>query len=92
MHKETIEIYICQYCGFKHPDKGFMEKHEEVCLKNPTNQPCSECEHHILGIGCSKGMNMDSVGGNVLCFFYKKGQPKNLLTMMDGGKKNDPNS
>ena len=88
MRKETIDIYICDFCGFKHPDEYFVKHHEEVCPKNPKNQPCSECENHILGIGCARGMDMDSIGGNVLCFYYKKGQPKNLLNMMDDNGEN----
>ena len=59
--------------------------HEECCPKNPKNLPCSQCSNLILVIGCSKSVNMDDIGGNVLCFFYKNGQPKNLLTMMDDG-------
>ena len=82
MIKETIEVYVCQYCGAKHIDESFMGMHEEVCPKNPKNQPCSECENQILGVGCSKNVDMESICGNAICFCYKKGQPKNILNMM----------
>ena len=84
MKKDTIEIYICDYCGLKHEDESWMKIHEEVCLKNPINKPCSECENHMIGAGCLAGINMDAVGGNVLCFRYKKGTPKSITDILTG--------
>ena len=96
MFKETIDLYICQYCGQKHQDENWMKLHEEICALNPKNQPCAMCENQILGVGCSKNMDMESIGGNVLCFFYKKGYPKNPFDIIrininnnDGGEKKD---
>ena len=99
MEKEIIEVYVCSHCKeTKHPNEQWMRQHEEVCPMNPKNQPCSMCENQILGLGCSKGMNMENIGGNVLCFYYKKGYPKNLfdqLFRIDGNgvdDNDDPNS
>ena len=33
----------------------------------------------IVGVGCSRGVNPDSVGGNVLCFCYQNGEPINPM-------------
>lgn len=70
-------IYKCDYCGFEHEDKEFLIIHEECCVLNPKNQPCSMCSNMILGVGCSKNMDTEKIGGNVLCFYYKKGIPQN---------------
>lgn len=88
MKKETVDIYICDFCGRMSEDKEFLRLHEECCPKNPKNQPCSECENLMLGIGCIKGMNMEDVGGNVICFHYKKGVPQNPLSMLADGNHN----
>ena len=58
-----------------------MRQHEEICPMNPKNQLCSMCENQILGLGCSKGMNMEDIGGNVLCFYYKKGTSQNPISI-----------
>lgn len=93
MEKEIIEVYVCSHCKeTKHPNEQWMRQHEEVCPMNPKNQPCSMCENQILGLGCSKGMNMENIGGNVLCFYYKKGYPKNpfdQLFRLDGNGVDD---
>ena len=91
MNKETIELYICDYCKQKHTDVNWMEMHEEICPMNPKNQPCSKCENQILSIGCGKGMKMESVGGNVECFFYKEGYPKNPFENLIRLDKEDDN-
>ena len=100
MEKETIEVYVCSHCKeIKHPNEQWMRQHEEICPMNPKNQPCSMCENQILGLGCSKGVNMEDIGGNVLCFHYRKGYPKNPFDQLfkldgNGGDNNydDPNS
>lgn len=84
MKKEIIEIYVCDFCGIKHESEDWMKTHEEVCLKNPKNQPCSECENQLIGVGCMCGMNMDVIGGNVYCFRYKKGEPKTMQDFLLG--------
>lgn len=89
MTKETVEVFICDYCGQKHHNEKWMKMHEEICALNPKNQPCAMCKNQILGIGCSKGMDMESIGGNVLCFFYKEGYPQNPFD--NGGNNNDTN-
>lgn len=99
MKKETIDIFICDFCGHQTQDEAYMKLHEEICPLNPKNQPCSMCENQILGLGCSKGMDMENIGGNVLCFYYRKGYPKNPFDQIfkldgNGGDNNndDPNS
>ena len=102
MEKITKIVYKCHYCGHESEDENFMLLHEDVCALNPKNQPCSMCSNMVLGMGCAKGMDIESIGGNVLCFLYKKGIPINpfevmksnkipLFTMDDnrGGDKND---
>lgn len=89
--KEIITTsYVCDYCGLKLEDKEQMELHEEVCPLNPKNQPCSQCENMIVGVGCCKKMNIENIDGQkIKCFFYKKGTPKTLLDALftfDGGK------
>ena len=99
MEKETIEVNVCSHCKeIKHPNEQWMRQHEEICPMNPKNQPCSMCENQILGLGCSKGVNMEDIG-NVLCFHYRKGYPKNPFDQLfkldgNGGDNNydDPNS
>ena len=86
MKKETIDIYICDFCGIRHESEDWMKLHEQVCTKNPINMPCSQCENQVIGFGCSKGMNCDAIGGNVLCFFYKKGNPTSLFEMVITGE------
>ena len=93
MKKETIEIYKCQYCDTIHKNKDWMELHEKICPLNPENQPCSTCSNQVLGMGCSKGMNMETVGGNVLCFYYKKGYPQNPISiLLEGNHLEDDNN
>ena len=83
MEKETIEVYVCSHCKeTKHLNEQWMRQHEEICPMNPKNQPCSMCENQILGLGCSKGMNMEDIGGNVLCFHYRKGIPQNPMSIL----------
>ena len=78
MKKENIDLFICDFCGQHSRDEFYMQLHEDICPLNPKNQPCSMCENLILGLGCSKGIAMESVDGKkVLCFFYKKGYPQN---------------
>ena len=84
MKKELREVYECEFCGVKMLSEEDMVTHELLCFKNPINQPCSECENQVLGFGCSAGMNMDVMGGKVVCFRYKKGKPKSMLDMIDG--------
>lgn len=95
MEKETLEVFVCSYCKeTKHPNAEWIKKHEEICPMNPKNQPCSMCENQILGIGCELGMDMEAVGGNVLCFFYRKGYPKNpfdQIFKLDGNTGDDNN-
>ena len=86
MKKEIKEFYICDYCGAFHEDKNQMELHENICPKNPKNQPCSTCQNLILGMGCAKNINMDVVDNKkVKCFFYKEGLPQTLFTMTIDG-------
>jgi hypothetical protein len=85
MKKETIEVYICDFCGIKHENEDWMKLHEQVCSKNPINMPCSKCEHQVIGFGCSKSINCDVISGNVKCFYYKKGEPKSLITLVVDG-------
>lgn len=89
--KEIITtFYVCDCCGLKLEDKSQMELHEEICPLNPKNQPCSQCENMIVGVGCCKKMNIENIDGQkIKCFFYKKGTPKTLLDALftfDGGK------
>ena len=77
MKSKNIKIFICDFCGFMSESEQVTKLHEECCPKNPKNLPCSQCSNLILGIGCSRGKNIDDVGGNVLCFFYTKGTPIN---------------
>lgn len=89
MKEITKTVYQCEYCGHEDTREDFMKLHEECCPLNPKNQPCSQCINMILGFGCSKGMNVESVGGNVLCFFYSEGVPQNpleLLMQVDGNR------
>ena len=93
MKKFLQTRYKCDFCGEEHEDKAFMEFHEIICPLNPQNQPCSTCENQILHVGCIHGMDMETVGGNVLCFYYKKGYPQNPVTMLldaDIIKETDP--
>ena len=76
MEKITKVLFKCQYCGLEHEDENFMGTHEECCAKNPKNQPCITCANLILNMGCSKNVDMESVGGNSLCFCYKEGIPQ----------------
>lgn len=88
MRIEITNLYICEYCGTKHEDENWMKMHEDVCPLNPKNQPCSTCERLILGLGCSKKMDMEQIDGKkVKCFFYKKGIPQNIFTMTLDGEK-----
>lgn len=75
MKEITKTIYICDYCGQEHEDKSWMELHEDTCALNPKNQPCSTCANMLIGVGCTKGICMENVGGKVHCFYYKKGTP-----------------
>lgn len=80
MKKESIDIYICEYCGLKHLDESWMKLHEECCPKNPKNEPCGQCVNCIINpfteeAKCAANMDMESIGGNVLCFKYIKGTP-----------------
>lgn len=77
MIEKQITVYECEFCKTKHDSKDWMALHEKLCPLNPKNQPCSLCEHQVLGFGCAKGMDMEIIGGNVKCFFYKRGVPKN---------------
>lgn len=86
MKKEIKEFYICDYCGTPHENKEWMKEHEEICPLNPKNQPCSTCQNLILGLGCSKGMNMEQIDNKkIKCFFYKEGLPQTLFTMKIDG-------
>ena len=89
MEKIVKTFYKCQYCGYEHEDENFMLLHEECCALNPKNQPCAKCSNMILGIGCSKGMDMEEIGGNVLCFFHREGIPINPFDITRGGEKNN---
>ena len=80
MHKIEKIVYKCEYCGYEDEREDFMQIHEECCALNPKNQPCSTCTNMILGIGCSKKVDMEKVGGNVMCFFYKEGLPQTLFS------------
>lgn len=76
MKEITKTIYKCDFCDFEDERKELLQLHEECCAFNPKNQPCSTCSNMILGYGCSRGKDTESVGGNVLCFFYSKGTPQ----------------
>lgn len=90
MKELTTTFYICDYCGLKLEDKSQMELHEETCPFNPKNQPCSQCENMIVGVGCCKKINIEDIDGKkIKCFFYKKGTPRTILDALftfDGGK------
>ena len=73
----TRTLHKCDFCGFEDEREDFMKLHEECCALNPKNQPCSQCGNMILGVGCGRGMNIESVGGHVLCFYYNEGVPIN---------------
>lgn len=75
MKEITKTFFVCEFCGLEHEDKNFMTTHETCCIENPINQPCSKCANHIVGFGCRANMDMDAVGGKVLCFKYIKGEP-----------------
>ena len=77
MKKFEKVVYKCDYCGQEHENEEWMKMHEECCVLNPKNQPCAMCSNMILGMGCSKRMPMESIGGNILCFYYKNGIPIN---------------
>lgn len=71
--------YVCDYCGFKSNNKEVVFLHEELCPLNPKNQPCSQCENMIVGMGCARNVPIEKVDGQkVLCIFYKKGTPRTL--------------
>lgn len=89
MKEITKTLYVCEFCGFEHENKQFMEVHEECCALNPQNQPCSMCSNMILGFGCSKNMPMNQIGGNTLCFYYSKGIPVNPLENLASISKNN---
>ena len=76
MTRDTNDIFICDYCGFKHTDELFMKIHEDCCSENPNNHPCIKCENCEIGLmgeaTCKFDMDMDSIGGKVLCIKYKK--------------------
>ena len=83
MKPETLvtTVYVCEYCGLKLSNRSAMEYHESICPHNPANQPCSKCNNCLVNpftgtARCGKNMDMDSVGGNVLCFCYRKGEPQ----------------
>ena len=82
MTEKDVKIYICDFCGRMSEDKEFLRLHEECCPKNPKNQPCSTCSNQLLGMGCMRGMNMEDVGGNVLCFHYRRGTPQNPMSIL----------
>ena len=85
MLEKQITIYECEFCHVKCESKDEMAFHEEICALNPKNQPCSTCIHQVLNYGCAKGMDMELIGGNVKCFFYKRGIPrKSFDVMLDG--------
>ena len=86
MKKELREVYICEYCGCIMLSEEGMLTHELICLKNPINQPCSECENQIIGLGCSAGIDMESIGGKVACFKYMKGKPKSIQEVLNRDK------
>lgn len=69
-------FFVCEFCGLEHEDKNFMTTHETCCIENPINQPCSKCANQIIGFGCKANMDMNAVGGKVLCFKYIKGEPR----------------
>lgn len=79
MIEKQATVYQCEFCGAENTHKDWIQMHEEICPLNPKNQPCSMCEHQILGFGCAKGMDMEKIGGNVKCFFYSEGYPVNPL-------------
>ena len=79
MKKENIDIYICEFCGIKNESEDWMKLHEQVCIKNPINMPCSRCSNMIINFGCSFGIDCDKIGGKVLCMKYSEGEPKNPL-------------
>lgn len=84
--KEVIKRFVvCDYCGLELQDDNEMKIHEEVCPHNPKNQPCCNCSNQIIGIGCSKGCDMEAIGGNVLCFCYKEGKPMTTMEALLGG-------
>ena len=77
----SMEIFTCEYCGLKLTDKHSMQYHESICPNNPRNQPCSTCNNCLVdplqGIArCKHNIDINSVGGNILCFFFDKGSPK----------------
>ena len=86
MKKEVITIYQCDFCDTKSENEDWMRLHEEICPLNPKNQPCATCKNQILVYGCAKNMNMEIIGGNIKCFFYKEGLPSNPfdIIMLDG--------
>ena len=72
-------VFKCDFCGYEHELKNVVELHELCCPQNPINQPCSTCTNQVLGLGCSKSVDMNCVGGDVLCFHYKAGEPLNPM-------------
>ena len=46
MKSKTKTVYYCDHCKKKGLVKSKMERHEELCHKNPANdRPCFKCEH-----------------------------------------------
>ena len=79
--KVTLTVYTCEYCGAKSSIFEEMQYHESICPSNPTNQPCSTCSNCLVdplinNAFCARGMDMNNVGGKILCFCYVEGQPQ----------------
>ena len=89
MIEKEIKIFECEFCGFQHTDKDYVEVHEQTCPDNPLNQPCSKCIHQILNFGCAKNVDMEKVGEKVKCFFYEEGSPANPFHILVDGNYDD---
>lgn len=80
---KKIDAFKCDFCGFLSESEITTSLHEQICPKNPINQPCSECENMCIGIGCLNQVQMDNVDGKkVKCMFYKKGKPQTPMSVL----------
>lgn len=46
MKQSVKTVFYCEYCNKHYLHRGFANRHEEFCSKNPKNKkPCYDCKH-----------------------------------------------